>query len=227
MESPQHLAGRRGLPEWSALGGVAFVVLFIIGLYFMFNGEPDLSAPPAEVIEYFGDSGNRDQVNVGWLFAGLGLIFFLFFVASLRQTVSRFDGDGILGTLTALGGGIYAALALSAVALETAIRTMSDDTYQNQVYPELIHAAGDAGYVIHATGGAALGVMILAASIAFIRSGVVPKWAGWLGVVAALAALATIIFLPAFLWLTWIVVVSVVLFVKGSGATAPPASASS
>lgn len=227
MESPQHAAGRRGLSEWSALGGVAFVALFIIGLFFMFNGEPDLSSSPDKVIEYFGDSGNRNQVNFGWLFAGLGLVFFLFFVASLRQTVSRFDRDGILGTLTALGGGIYAALALSAVALESAIRTMSDDTYQNQVYPELIHAAGDVGYVMHATGGAALGVMILAASIAFIRSGVVPKWAGWLGVVAALAALATIMFVTAFVWMAWIVVVGIVLFWKGGGATTPPASASS
>jgi hypothetical protein len=203
------------------------VALFIIGLYLMFNGEPDLSASPDKVIEYFGDSGNRDQINFGWLFAGLGLIFFLFFVASLRQAVSRFDRDGILGTLTALGGGIYAALALSAVALETAIRTMSDDTYQNQVYPELIHAAGDAGYIIHATGGAALGVMILAASIAFIRSNVVPKWAGWLGIIAALAGVTSVLFISVFVWMAWIVVVSVVLFVKGSGATAPPASASS
>lgn len=227
MESQQHAAGRRGLSEWAALGGVAFVALFIIGLFLMFNGEPNLSGPQDKVIEYYSDSGHRDRISFGWLFAGLGLVFFLFFVASLRQTVSRFDRGGILATLTALGGGIYAALALSAIALETAIRTMSDDTYQHQVYPELIHAAGDAGYVLHATGGAGLGVMILAASIAFIRSGVVPKWAGWLGVIAALAALATIMFLTVFIWMAWIVVVAIVLFWKGAGATTAPTPASS
>lgn len=224
MESKQRVAGGRGLPEWAALGGVAYIVLFIIGLFFMFNGEPDLSSSPDKVIEYFSDAGNRDRSSLGWILAGLGLLFFLFFVASLRQTVSRFD-DGILTTLTTLGGGIYATLALAAIALESAIRTMSDDTYQNNVYPELIHLAGDVGYILHATGGVGLSVMILAASIAFIRSGVVPKWVGWVGVVVAVAALATVAFITAFVWLLWILVVALVLFWKGAGTTESPAQA--
>jgi len=227
VESHQHAAGRRGLPEWAALGGVAYVGLFIIGLFFMFNGEPDTSGPPAKIVAYFGDSGHQDRITLGWILAGLGVLFFLFFVASLRQTVSRFDRQGVLTTLTTLGGGIYAALALAAFALESAVRTMSDDTYQKQVYPELIHAAGDAGYIIHATGGVGLSVMILAASIAFIRSGVVPKWAGWLGVVVAVAALATVAFITAFVWLAWIVVVALVLFWKGAATSAEPTRASS
>lgn len=227
MDSSQQPTGKRGLTEWAALGGVAFVVLFIAGLYFMFNGEPDLSESPEKVIEYFSDSGHRDRVTFGWMIAGLGVLFFLFFVASLRQTVSRFDREGVLATLTTLGGGIYAALALVAFALESAVRTMSDDTYQNQVYPELIHAAGDAGYIIHATGGAALGMMILAASIAFIRSGVVPKWAGWLGIIAALAGVASVLFISVFVWLLWILVVALVLFWKGTSAGSRPAGASS
>ena len=218
MNANQDGRGKRGLSEWAALGGVAFVPLFIIGLVLMFNGEPDSSGPPAKIIEYFSDSGHRDRINFGWLIAGFGLLAFLFFVASLRQTVSRFD-DGILATLTTLGGGIYAALGLASIGLEAGIRTMSDDTYQHQVYPELIHGAGDAGYVIHATGGAALGVMIFAASIAFIRSGVVPKWAGWVSMLVALCALATIFFVTAFVWFAWIVIVSIVLFVKGAGGT--------
>jgi len=226
MEARQHAAGRRGLPEWAALGGIAYVVLFIIGLFFMFNGEPDLSSSPDKVIAYFSDAGHRDRSSIGWILAGLGLLAFLFFVASLRQTVSRFD-DGILTTLTTLGGGIYATLALAAIALESAVRTMSDDTYQNKVYPELIHAAGDAGYILHATGGVGLSVMILAASIAFIRSGVVPKWAGWVGVVVAVAALATVAFVTAFAWLLWILVVALVLFRKGANTTTEPTGASS
>ena len=210
------------MPEWAALGGVAFVALFIIGLFLMFKGAPQGGDPPADFISYYGDSGNRDKIALGWALAGLGLVLFLFFVASLRQTVSRFD-DGVLTTLTTLGGGIYAALGLAAIALDSAVRTMSDDTYQHRVYPELIHAADDAGYVMHATGGAALGVMILAASIAFIRSGVVPKWAGWLGVVVALAAVVTIFFLTAFVWMLWIVIVAIVLFWKGAGTASSPA----
>jgi hypothetical protein len=224
VASQQRVAGRRGLPEWAALGGVVYIVLFVIGLFFMFNGEPDSSSAPEKIVAYFSDAGHRDRIAAGWILAGLGLLALLFFVASLRETVRRFD-DGVLTTLTTLGGAIYVTLALAAIALESAVRTMSDDTYQNTVYPELIHAAGDAGYVMHASGGAALGVMILAASIAFIRSGVVPKWAGWLGLVAALAAVATMAFITTFVWLLWILVVALVLFWKGAGRAEAPASA--
>jgi hypothetical protein len=220
----EHRAGSRGLAAWSALGGVVFVVLFIVGLYLMFHGTPQGDDPPDKFVSYFGDSGHRNTINFGWMFASLGLLAFLFFVASLRQTVSRLD-DGVLLTLTTLGGGIYVALGLAGVALDTAVRTMSDDTYQHTVYPELIHAADDAGYVLHATGGGALGVMILAVSIAFIRSGVVPKWIGWVGIVVALAAFATIMFLTSFVWMLWVLIVSIVLFWKGAGGNSSPASA--
>jgi hypothetical protein len=222
VESHRQTDGRRGLAEWSALGGIAFVALFIVGLYFMFNGTPDSGGPPQKIIDYYGDSGNRDQIMLGWLFAGLGLLFFLFFVASVRHAVSRSDRSGILATLAALGGGIYAAVALCAVALEAAVMTMSDDTYQHQVYPELIHAVGDAGYVMHAAGGAALGVMILAASIAFIRSGGRSRWFGWLGIIVVLAALATISFIGAIVWMGWIVIASLILFWKGAAADPVP-----
>ena len=224
MESQEQIAGRRGLPEWAALGGVAYVVLFIIGCWFLFHGAPSGDDDPAKFISYFSDSGNRDRMSVGWILASLGLLFLLFFIASLRETVSRFGG-GILATLTTLGGGIYVALGLAAFALDTAVKTMSDDTYQHRVYPELIHAADDASYVIHAAGGAALGVMILAASIAFIRSGVVPKWAGWLGFVAALAGIATLAFITVFVWMAWILVVAIVLFWKGATTSAERTSA--
>ena len=225
MESQQRVAGRRGLSEWAALGGVAYVALFVSGNLLMFAGTASGGDSPAEFIASFGDSGHRDRIGLGWAVAGIGLFFFLWFVASLRQTVSRFDREGLLTTLTALGGGIYAALALAAIALDSAVRTMSDDTYQHKVYPELIHAADDAGYVIHATGGVGMSVMILAASIAFIRSGIVPKWAGWLGVVVGVAALASIVFIPMIAWLLWILIVALVLFSKGAGNGARPTEA--
>ena len=90
MKSQQRVAGKRGLPEWAALGGVAYIVLFIIGLFFMFNGEPDRSGPPDKVIEYFGDAGSRDQITVGWILAGLGAPFL-----PLLRGVASADGEQI------------------------------------------------------------------------------------------------------------------------------------
>ncbi len=208
-------ARRRGLWDWAALAGAAFVVLFVVGNLLLFVDTVSGDSSPAEFRDFYSDSGNRDRISFGWVVTSIGLLFFLWFVSALRQLVRSVDGDGLLGTLITIGGSIYAALALTGIALNSAIRTMSDDTFRGQVYPELIHAADDAGYVIHATGGVGLAAMILAVSLVLLRSRILPRWLGWFGILAAIAALATITFVGALVWLLWVLVVSVFLFLRG------------
>ena len=74
-----------GLVRWAALGGVAYVVLFILGVIVSDSGQPDFDAPPAEVIKYWSDSGNRDQAALGWGLIVLGVFFFLWFLGALRR----------------------------------------------------------------------------------------------------------------------------------------------
>ena len=63
------------------------------------------------------------------MLAGLGVFFFLWFLSALRQAVRRLEADdGFLTGLTTIGGVVYATLTLAALAVETGIRTMSDDT---------------------------------------------------------------------------------------------------
>ena len=213
------------LKRWSALGGLLFVALWVIGVVLVFSGQPDSSDPPAKFIAYFGDSGHRDRIEVGWLVAGIGLFFFLWFLVALREAVRSAEGqETFLSTLVTIGGGVYAAVAFAALGLEVGVKTMSDDTYQHQVYPGILHAADDAGYVMHATGTAALSVMIVAVTIGLTASRAIPRWLGWIGWLAALAALLSIFFLTMFVWLAWLLVLSVVLFL-GSETRAPlPAS---
>ena len=208
-----------GLARWAALGGILYVVLFVIGSILLFSGAPDSDASPAKVITYYSDSGHRDKIDFGWIIAGLGVFFFLWFLSALRRTVRRHEGeDGFLTALTTIGGAVYAALALAALAVDMGVRTMSDDTYHHQVFPGLIHAANDAGYVLHATGGAGAAAMIIAASLAALRVRAVPSWAGWLGIAAGILALGSIAFFPQLAIAIWILVVSGVMFVRGGRA---------
>jgi hypothetical protein len=210
-----------GLVRWAALGGVAYVVLFVVGVILFFGNEPDTSSAPAKIIAFYSDSGHRDRINIGWVVAGLGLFFFLWFVSALRQTIRRLEGDdGFLTALTTIGGVVYAALSLAALAVNTGIKTMSDDTYHHQVFPGLIHAADDAGWLLHASGGAGAAAMIIAASVAGMRARAVPAWAGWLGVVAGILSLALIIFFPWFVLAIWVLVVSIGMFVRAGRAPA-------
>ena len=213
------------LARWASLGGILYVVLFIIGVILMFDGEPDTSSSPAKVIAYYSKSSHRDKVNIGWVITGLSIFFFLWFLAALRRTVRRLEGeDGFLTALTTIGGTIYAALAFAAIAVEAGIRTMSDDTYHHTVYPGLIHAADDVGWVLHATGGAGASAMILAATIAGMRGRAVPTWAGWLGILAGILALGLIIFFPWAALGIWVLVASGGMFIRGMRGSDTPAS---
>ena len=205
-----------GLASWGALGGIVYVVLFIIGTILLYSGAPDSSSAPAKVIAYYSDSGHRDRMSFGWVVGGLGVFFFLWFLGALRGAVRRWEGeDGYLTTLSTIGGGVYATLALAALAINMGIRTMSDDTFHHTVYPGLIHAADDAGYILHATGGAGAAAMIIAASLAAMRAGVVRSWVGWLGVLAGVLGLASILFFTQAAIAIWILVVSGLLFARG------------
>ena len=213
-----------GLARWGALGGIAYVVLFIIGTILLYDGTPDSSSSPAKIIAYYSDAGHRNKISIGWIVGGLGVFFFLWFLSALRRAVRRWEGeDGYLTALTTIGGAIYATLAFTALAVNMGIRTMSDDTYHHTVYPGLIHAADDASYILHSTGGAGASAMIIAASLAAMRAGAVRTWMGWLGIVAGILAIASILFFTQAAIAIWILIVSGALFLRG--ATRAPATA--
>lgn len=218
MAPPRSTAG---IQRWAALAGVVYVALFVIGVILTFAGSPDSSSAPAKIIAYYSDSGHRNHINIGWVLGGLGLFFFLWFLSALRQGVRRLEAeDGFLTGLTTIGGVVYATLSLAALAVDTGIRTMSDDTYHHTVYPGLIHAADDVSWVLHATGGAGVAAMIIAASLAALRARAVPAWAGWLGIVVGILGLGLLLFFPWFVVGIWILTVSIGMFVRAGRAPA-------
>jgi hypothetical protein len=86
----------------------------------------------------------------------------------------------------------------------------------------LIHAANDAGYVIHAAGGVGAGAMMIAASAVTLRARTLPAWAGWLGIAAGVIALASIFFFPQILIALWVLIAALVLFLRPQGAHIAP-----
>jgi len=209
-------ARRIPLVRWAALGGVAYVVLFVIGTAVAHGGAVDTGAAPAKIIRYYQSGSHRDKVALGWFLAVLGVFFFIWFLAALRQAVRRLAGDGVLGMVTTVGGAVYAALTLVAFSIDAGVKTMSDDTYKvnghHTVYPGLIHAADDVWYVMHSAGGVAIGAMMVAASLATLAAPRMPRWASWLGVLAGISAIISIFFIAWFVIALWLVVASIVVF---------------
>lgn len=220
----------RALRSWGSLSGLAFVVLFVLGSILIFDGPSGENDSPAKYTAFYGDNGHRDKISIGWILAGLGVFFFLWFVASLRSIVRDHErgesgGDGMLGSLVSIGGAVYAAVAMGALGLAVGSRTMSDDTYNHEVYSGVIHAFNDATYIMHATGTAALAAMIFAFSIVILNSRVLPRWLGWFGLLAGVAAIASIVFVTMIVWLVWIALTSLMLFARSRTNTSTPHSA--
>jgi hypothetical protein len=209
IESPA--AGRRSpLARWAGLGGILYVAFVAVGLVLSYRG-PDTDAPPQRLMSYWSDDGHRDQNVLGWFLIIIGVFFFIWFLAALRRTVVRLAGDEVLTAVTTVGGAVYAALTVVAFSINTALKTMSDDTYRDQVFPELIHAADDASYVLHSAGGVGAAAMIIGASLAALQARAVPASLGWLSVVAGLTAIVSIFFIPWFIIAVWIVIASVLV----------------
>jgi hypothetical protein len=202
------------LRAWANLGGVVFAVLAVVGAVFLYDG-PQASSP-AKMTAWYSSSGNRTHINIGWVLTGLALLFFIWFVAAVRERVAAAEqADGtFLSTLVAIGGTVFVAAGVCQIGIASGIKTMSDDTYHHQVYSGLIHAAGDASYIILAGSGIAMASMIFAIAIAALSYGVLPRWAGWFGVVAGVAAIFSLFFFTMLVWLLFLAVTSLLLYAR-------------
>ena len=203
------------LRAWSSLGGIAFAVLAVVGAIFLYDG-PQASSPK-KMTAWYASSGNRTHINIGWVLTGLALLCFIWFVAAVRERVAAAEraeaaGSSFLSTVVTIGGTVFVAAGVCQIGIASGIKTMSDDTYHHQVYSGVIHAAGDASYVILAGSGIAMASLIFAVALAVFAYGLLPRWVGWFGVVAGIAAIFSLFFFTMLVWLLWVAVASLLLF---------------
>ncbi len=70
-------------------------------------------------------------------------------------------------------------------------------------------------------------VLVAATSVLALRTGIFPRWFGWIGIAAAVTFAVAFIFIPVFIFFGWILVASVLLtwWLPRARSTAPPAQA--
>jgi hypothetical protein len=210
---------------WSSLGGIAFTVLVVIGAIFLFDGPSDSS--PAKMTAWYSNGSHRTHINIGWVLAGLGLLCLIWFVAGVRERIAVAEqadatSGSFLSTIVTIGGSAFVAAGVCLIGVAAGVKTMSDDTYHHQVYSGVIHAAGDASYIMLAGAGVAMASLIFAISLAIFGFGLLPRWVGWFGVVAGIAAIFSLFFFTMLVWLLWIAVTSVMLFTRSRATVGVP-----
>lgn len=164
--------------RYGAATGIFFVLLAIVG-FGVTPKPPAADASVSEVFEYFSDKQNT--LHAVQLIFGAAGFFFLWFIGTLRNSLSAAEGsEGRLAT-TAFGGGLIAVATLMVGFALQATATL----HPLENGPELTHALFDASLIVPAIGAPAAAVFFAANGLSILRSGYLPAWLGWLGLVTA------------------------------------------
>jgi hypothetical protein len=198
------------------LAGIPFVVLALIAL--LTGGGEDFLASPSELADSYVDDSGR--IIAGQLIAGFAIFFFFWFVGAVRNRLRVSETpEGGLPAL-AFGGGIAAAtlvLVANAAMMSGAFRADED----GQIDPAAAAVLTDLnGIIVGIAAPVALAVFLAATGVVAIATGVLPRWVGWVSLVIALGFLVPVI--SYIFWLpfgVWVLVVSVILYLRPSEAT--------
>lgn len=206
------------LVRFGGISGILFVVL-VIPLYIV--GTPDAPsnlAEAEEVVRYFAGNASGFLIFNG-VFAIFCLFFFLWFLGILRGVLRGAEGEGGLLSSVALAGGlIYAALVsvgwVTEIAYPAAETRFVNFEAAQLGFLTLVLAAWS--YVF---ANAGMSVLVSAASLIILRTGILPRWLALFGLVAALLALLAFLIPPygGMLALLWVVVLSALMLVGSVG----------
>jgi hypothetical protein len=199
--------------RWAPIGGIAFVVLFFVGVNLCTSNLPQADDSVTKIANFYNDKGNRAQVIIGAYLLWLAGLFFIWFLAGLRTRLLAVEGaPGRLTSIVFGGGLVFVAMLMVAAACFASIA--GDITFGNEKFVSVDGARfiPELGYPILLIGGAFAAIaMIDMASVLIVRTGMFPKWIGWFGFFAAIALLFAVIFIPMLALLLWVLFVSVAM----------------
>lgn len=197
--------------RWSPLAGVAFAVLFLAALGVSGDGAGDT---PEEVARYYADEGNRSAEFFVFFLLVAAALALLWFLGTLRGVLVRGEGDPARWTALAFGAGVASATLLLASAslflAPAGAATQDEFTFD----PSIANAFSNAGYALLVCSAMTSALLVLATSIVALRTGILPRWTALAGFLVAPVLLFAVFFFPLFVWLAWVLAVSVLLVLR-------------
>lgn len=177
-----------GLVRLGGLCGLLFVLLMIVAYAV---GSPNEATPLSgsrEVLRYYGTSAGNFVFLNGSL-ALLSAFFFLWFLGVLYGVLRQAEGlDGVLASVVLAGGVFFITLR----CVGNAVEIMHPATAQRFVNfapdPQIAFASLALSTWLYHFCQVGDAVMILAASLVVLGSGVLPRWLALVGFLAAILA---------------------------------------
>ncbi len=164
------------------LTGVAFVVVLFIS--FAIQGEPpEAKDDVQDIVNHYVD--NKDSVELGAFLVVPAGALLVFFGAHLRRVFSAAEGvGGMLSVLPLVGLSILITGAAFDSTVSFALAEAADDIDPTAV--QALQALWDNDFMPMALG---IEIFLISLGLLTVRTGVLPKWIGWVALVLALAGL--------------------------------------
>ena len=211
------------LERFAPLTGIVAVALWIIGVIVQENSELADKDSPEEILAVLQSDANT--IIAGGVIFAFGVVFFIWFLGSLRSTL--FAAEGGVGRLSSIayGSGMLAALTLI-LQIAPSVQGAFD---KDDLSPEAAQALQSVGEAAFGGTEFTLLAMFAAVGLIILRTRVLGAWLGWVSL--AIALLLAIIPIGwagvVFAFPLWTLIVSVLLFRHGSTTPAvtatPPA----
>ena len=199
------------------LTGVGFFVVGIIG--FLVGGEPKSADDPVnEIVKFYVD--NKDSVQIAAFIGVLAGVLLVFFGAYLRRVLREAAGPGdILSLVSFIGLGFVAFGFAIDSTIAFALADKAEDVDPTAV--QALQMLWDNDFI-----PIMLGVLLFlwATGISVIRTGVLPKWIGWVMLVLGIAGFTPIGFVAAIGSALLVLVISIMLTLRVRSAPTAPAT---
>jgi len=200
--------------RWSPLLGVLAVACMVIAFAIAGN-SPSSDDTDAKITTYYASHSHQvRQIAAVFIFLA-GVLLLMAFFGVLRVRLLEVEGRPGRGAALAFGAGVAsAALWFVAVSFFVAPALASNDTSKFTLDPDTFRILNDTGYIFW-VGATVVGALVVwATSAVAIRTGVLPRWFGWVGIPVGIVLLFAVFFFPAFLYWLWILVVAIILAVR-------------
>ena len=199
------------------LTGALFVVLLILS--FVVAGEPpEADSDVQEIVDHYVDNDTAIWIGAGIFMASA--VSLLLFASYLRKRFTEATAEqSILPGLVLVGASILAVGGAIDTTITIALAEAAEDI--DPIAVQALQALWDNDFVPIALG---VLVFILAAGVSTLKTGVLPKWLGWIAIVLAILAFTPIGYVTAIGGAIWIVIASILLAVRAGstpGAATP------
>jgi hypothetical protein len=206
------------LERFAPLAGVVAVVLWLLGIVVVESGNtPADDAPIAEIARYFETEEN--SLYLGAVLFFLGILFFVWFAASLRAAVVRAErGVGRVASVV-YGSAVMASVCGMGLLVPQISGAFAANESNRPLSPGAAQALWEAGSGFFIAAAYSNALLLLATSVAIWRWRVLPVWLAWIQTL-----LAIVLLIPPIGWAgqifvfpLWVALVGVLLFLREEG----------